>query len=117
MSYFGPLKEYEIMTITNLVVYFFCTLIFGIILNTIVTKIVIANCTESISSPSLIDQQTGSVVGNLTANDVQSTVNSLQDIEVEETEDFPQLPVYHNFVEQGSVSDGIIATLFRQSFE
>ena len=105
------------MTISNLVVYFVCTLIFGIILNTIVTKILIANCTESISSPSLLDQQTGSTAGDLAANEVQSTVNSLQDIEVEETEDFPQLPVHYFFVERGSVSEGIIATLFRQSFQ
>ena len=39
MLYFGSLRAYEIATICSFVVYFVCTLIFGLILNTIVTKI------------------------------------------------------------------------------
>ena len=103
------------MTICNMVVYFFCTLIFGLILNTIVTKIVTAtNFSESIS-PSLIDTETGSVADNLSANEVHSSVNSFNDIEIKETEDYLQLTRHISFVENGSVSEGIIATLFRQS--
>ena len=39
MEYFGSLTAYEISSICNLVVYFVCTLIFGLIVNTIATKI------------------------------------------------------------------------------
>ena len=39
MLYFGSIRAFEISTICNLVVYFFCTFIFGIIVNTIVTEI------------------------------------------------------------------------------
>ena len=39
MRAFSSLKTFEIATICNLVVFFVCTLIFGLIVNTIVTKI------------------------------------------------------------------------------
>jgi hypothetical protein len=39
MMYFDSPRAYEISTVCNLVVYFVCTLIFGLIVNTIVTKI------------------------------------------------------------------------------
>jgi hypothetical protein len=52
-AYFkDSLRAYEIMTICSLVVYFFCTLIFGLIVNTIVTKIIAADsqCSQSFDS-------------------------------------------------------------------
>jgi hypothetical protein len=52
-AYFkNSLRAYEIMTIFSLVVYFFCTLIFGLLVNTIVTKIIAAEsqCSKSIDS-------------------------------------------------------------------
>ena len=52
-TYFrDSLGAYEIITICALVVYFFCTLIFGLIVNTIVTKIIAADtqCSQSIDS-------------------------------------------------------------------
>ena len=39
MLYFGSIRTFETSAICNLVVYFVCTLIFGIIVNTIATKI------------------------------------------------------------------------------
>jgi len=57
-------REYEISNICLLVVYFVCTLIFGIV-NTIVAKIEIAtDFTESMSS-SLIDSVTTSFLGSV----------------------------------------------------
>ncbi len=62
MLSFGSLRAYEISTICNLVVYFVCTLIFGLIVNTIVTKIENAtNFCESNNS-SLMNLETGSFV-------------------------------------------------------
>ena len=66
----NDLKTYEIVTICEVVVYFGCTLIFGLIVNTIVTKIVNATHSYSISS-SLMNSATGSVAGSL-AKDEQS---------------------------------------------
>ncbi len=82
MSYFGNSSIYEIATICNMVVYFFCTLIFGLILNTIVTKIVSATNFDESISPSLIGTETGSVVDDLSANEVHSSVNSFNEIEI-----------------------------------
>ncbi len=77
-------RAYEISTICYLAVYFVCTLIFGLIVNTIVTKIKNAtNFAESTSS-SLINLETGSFAEQ--QNPRHSAVN---DIEVEETEGHP----------------------------
>jgi len=72
-------KAYEISTICNLVIYFVCTLIFGLIVNTIVTKIEIAtNLAESTNS-SLIDLETGTIAG--TESPRKSLVNEV-DVEI-----------------------------------
>ena len=110
-SYVPSGRAYEISTICYLVVYFVCTLIFGFIVNTIVTKIENAtNFAESTSS-SLMNLETGSFA------EQQNPRNRVNDIEVEETEGHPEPLVRYSidFVEKGSVSEGIIATLFRQS--
>ncbi len=92
-------------------VYFVCTLIFGLIVNTIVTKIENATNFAELTSSSLMNLETGSFAGQ------QNSRHSVNDIEVEETEGYPE-PLARfsiDFVEKGSVSEGIIATLFRQS--
>jgi hypothetical protein len=61
--YRGGLRAYEITTISSLVVYFVCTLIFGLIVNTIVTKIIAADIqrSQSIASSLMTLMTTGSV--------------------------------------------------------
>ena len=57
------LKESEISTVCLLVVYSVCSLIFGLIVNTIVTRIVNATNSEEIELDSEMDLRTGSVRG------------------------------------------------------
>jgi hypothetical protein len=52
--YKGGLRAFEITTICLFVVYFVCTLIFGLIVNTIVTKIIAADIQNSQSIASLL---------------------------------------------------------------
>ena len=59
--FFDTLRAKEISAISALVVFFVCTLIFGLIVNTIVTKIV--NATPNTITSSLMDLETGSVRG------------------------------------------------------
>ncbi len=107
----GSLRANETSTICYLVVYFVCTLIFGLIVNTIVTKIENATSFAESTSSSLMNLETGSFAGQ------QNPRHSVNDIEVEETEGYPEPLVRFSidFVEKGSVSEGIITTLFRQS--
>jgi len=82
------------------VVYFVCTLIWGLIVNTIVTKIEIAtNFSESVIS-SLIDS--GS---NLSNTDIQIEQDLIPEVTEVRTELF----------EKGSLEEGVIATLFREA--
>jgi len=48
------IRGYEIATICNSVVYMFCTIIFGLIINAIVTRIANATDYESVSSGSAL---------------------------------------------------------------
>ncbi len=100
-----------------------CTLIFGLIVNTIVTKIIAAEISDSESLASSL-MTTGSVLTQRATEDIfyseksaqsspKSSNNSLNNIEVEIAEEIPQERI--SLIERGSVSEGIIATLFRQS--
>ena len=111
LYYLGCLRAYEISTICYLVVYFVCTLIFGLIVNTIVTKIENATNFAESNNSSLMNLETGSFA------EQQNLKISVNDIEVKETERHPETLVRYSIelVERGSVSEGIIATLFRQS--
>ncbi len=61
--YKGGLRAFEITTISSLAVYFVCTLIFGLIVNTIVTKIIAADIqrSQSIASSLMTLMTSGSV--------------------------------------------------------
>ncbi len=111
MFYFGSIRAHKISTICYLVIYFVCTLIFGLIVNTIVTKIENATNFAESNSSSLLNLETGSFA------EQQNLKISVNDIEVKETERHPETLVRYSIelVERGSVSEGIIATLFRQS--
>jgi hypothetical protein len=70
------------------VVYFVCTLIFGLIVNTIVTKILNATHSESISSSLALE--TGSVAGSISTEEIfdpdrPNPRHSLNSIEIKET--------------------------------
>jgi hypothetical protein len=118
-------KSHEITSICDQLVYFVCTLIFGLIVNTIVTNIVDANIPDrqSIAS-SLMNAATWSVRGTIKTEVIfesagscipspKSSRHSINDIEVEMPEEIPEEK--KSFIERGSVAEGILATLFRQS--
>ena len=102
MIYADGFKSYEIYTICSDVVFFFCILIFGLIVHTIVTKVEIATNSETgpfagSESPILINAETVDVEIEVTEQEIKPHRNSL--------------------FQTGSVSGGIVATLFRQAEE
>ncbi len=96
-------------------------------MKTIVTKIVRATQSADSMSSSLINLEKGSFAGSReTVKRFESVVSekpkpnphhSLNDIEIKDTEESPLIYLHNSnsFVERGTVSEGIIATLFRQS--
>ncbi len=84
LMYFGSIRAYEISTICLLVVNFVCTLVFGLIVNTIVTKIENATNFAESNSSSLINLETGSFA------EQQNPQIGVNDIEVKETLGHPE---------------------------
>lgn len=66
-------KDYEILTICLFVIYFFCNLVFGFILNTIITKIEIATSLAISEGSSLIEP------GSFIKSDSECTSNNIGD--------------------------------------
>jgi hypothetical protein len=62
LYYHNSIRAYEISMIFNLVIYFVCTLIFGLIVHTIVTKIENATNFAESDNSSLMNLETGSFV-------------------------------------------------------
>jgi hypothetical protein len=110
-----------------MVVYCVCTLIFDLIVNTIVTKIVNAtNTPYSVSIlSSLVTASTNSEISPLVvtvdivqsvSSDSRQTDHSLNAIDIEEIQEIlvVQGRKSNSFIERGSFAEGIIATLFKQ---
>jgi len=103
-NYVSP-EAFEVTTVVTLVVYFFCTLIWGFIINTIVTKIETA--TKKLESES-----SDATLADLTASFFDQSQLERMDSEIEDGSPGAQVRV--DLFEKGSVPDGVIATLFEQ---
>ena len=77
----NTLKESEISTVCLLVVYSVCSLIFGLIVNTIVTRIINATNFEEIEFDSEMDLITGSVRGSIETGIRSDSLASLKRLE------------------------------------
>jgi hypothetical protein len=92
------------------VVFFVCYLIFGVLVNTVVTKIVSAEIksTESAMNASETDEERFQTE--------RSTYRS-NCVEIQVSEDAEDITLILSQLRRSSIAEGMIDTLFRQSFE
>lgn len=96
------------MCISNLVVYFVCTLIFGLIVNRIVTKILNSYTAESVVIlGSVVEEEQGSYQQDLAAANSSQIINDGDD--ASETEGIKYILQQ---LRRGSYEEGVIAILF-----
>ena len=103
-------RGFEISTICSFVVFFVCYLIFGVLVNTVVTKIVSAEIksTESAMNASETDEERFQTE--------RSTYRS-NCVEIQVSEDAEDITLILSQLRRSSIAEGMIDTLFRQSFE